>query len=63
MNKKVQTRRLNDAILKLQSAKSLIKTKRFIHAKQQIHEAVSSCGCIVKSKQKKMNKPSSSGGV
>ncbi len=63
MNKKVQTRRLNDAILRLQSAKSLIKTKRFVHAKQQIHEAVSSCGCIVQNKQRKKPKLGTNGGA
>ncbi|WP_139990653.1 hypothetical protein [Paenibacillus paridis] len=47
MNKKVQTKRLNEAIQKLQTAKGLIKTKRLNHAKSQIHEAVSSCDYIV----------------
>lgn len=56
MNKKVQAQRLNEAIQKLQSARALIKTKRLRHAKQQIHDAVSSCGCIVYKKGKKKRK-------
>ncbi|WP_171056488.1 hypothetical protein [Paenibacillus sinopodophylli] len=54
MNKKVQARKLTEAIRKLQSARALIKTKRLSHAKQQIQDAVSSCGYIVyKSRNKK----------
>ncbi len=56
MNNKVQTKRLNEAIQKLESAKGLIKLKRLNHARNQILEAVSSCGCIVnKQSRKKRN--------
>lgn len=56
MNRKIQSLRLNAAIKNLQTAKKLIYRKQLKKAKNQIHDAVFSCGSFVNKSVKSKRK-------